>query len=56
MEHVQEYDLLIAKRMFRDGYSEQDVSRYLASKYGDVNPRFVHRLRMEVDEGNGRAY
>ena len=56
MEHVQEYDLLIAKRMFRDGYSEQEVARYLASKYGEVDPRFVHSLRMEVEEGNGRAY
>ena len=55
MQHVNEYDQLIAKRMFADGYSEADVTRYLASKYGHVNPRFVHRLRMEMENGNGRA-
>ena len=55
MNHVNEYDQLIAKRMFADGYSEADVARYLARKYGHVNPSFVHRLRMEMEEGNGRA-
>ena len=55
MNHVNEYDQLIAKRMFADGYSEADVARYLERKYGNVNPRFVHRLRMEMEEGNGRA-
>ena len=55
MNHVDEYDQLIAKRMFAYGYSESEVAHYLASKYGYVNPRFVHRLRMEMEEGNGRA-
>ena len=56
MQHVNEYDQLIAKRMFADGYSESDVTRYLARKYGYVNRRFVHRLRMETENGNGRAH
>ena len=56
MNHVNEYDQLIAKRMFVDGYSEADVIRYLERKYGTVNPRFVRRLRMEVTEGKGRVY
>lgn len=56
MEHVQEYDVLIAKRMFRDGYSEKDVAAYLTSKYGKVNSSFVHKLRMDVEGGNGGAY
>ena len=56
MEHVQEYDVLIAKRMFRDGYSEKDVADYLASKYGKVNHGFVHKLRKDVEDGNGSAY
>lgn len=56
MQHVNEYDQLIAKRMFADGYSEEEVTRYLTSKYGHVNPRFVRRLRMEMENGNGRAH
>ena len=56
MKHVNEYDQLIAKRMFADGYSEEEVTRYLTSKYGHVNPRFVRRLRMEMENGNGRAH
>ena len=56
MEYVNEYDQLIAKRMFRDGYSFSDVMGYLQSKYGNVNPNFVHRLQKEVEEGNGRAH
>ena len=55
MKYVNEYDQLIVKRMFADGYSESDVIRYLARKYGYVNPRFVHRLRMDVENGDGRA-
>ena len=55
MKHVNEYDQLMAKRMFADGYSESDVARYLTRKYGPVNPRFVHKLRMEMENGDGRA-
>ena len=55
MKHVNEYDQLIAKRMFADGYSESAVIRYLARKYGHVNPRFVHKLRMDMENGDGRA-
>ena len=56
MNHVNEYDQLIAKRMFADGYSEADVTRYLARKYGDVNHRFVHKLRMEMKNRDDRAH
>ena len=55
MKHVTEYDQLIVKRMFVDGYPESAVIRYLARKYGYVNPRFVRKLRMEMENGDGRA-
>jgi len=55
MEHVNNYDQLIAKRMFKDGYTEREVARHLEGKYRSVNPRFVHRLRTEMENGNGRA-
>ena len=54
--YVKEYDQLIAKRMFADGYSETDATRYLERKSGSENPRFVHRLRTETGKGNGRAF
>ncbi len=56
MEHVQPYDQLIAKRMFREGFSVSDVITYLRGKYGYVNRRFVERLRLQVKQGDGRAY
>ena len=56
MEHVQPYDQLIAKRMFREGYSVSKVMEYLKSKFGRVNRRFVERLHLEMKHGDGRAH
>ena len=39
-----------------EGFSVSDVIAYLREKYGYVNRRFVERLRLQVKNGDGRAY
>ena len=56
MEHVHKYDQLIVKRMFMDGYSFSEALKYLRAKYGNVNPKFVYRLKKEVENGKGDVY